>query len=117
MRSSKLPDWVMNLTKLEEQSLGRNAITEIPEAIGDLTNLRVLSVGSNQIEHIPKSIGRLQNLTELGMFSNPLKELPNELLDLPDDCRIELRGNDLPRERTRARRVADLRTLWAEDGE
>ena len=114
---TELPDWITTLDKLEELNLEGNEIAALPDNLGDLKNLRVLRLADNNIEHIPTSIERLQHLTELGLARNPLKAVPRELLDLPDTCSLNIRGGDIPRELSKARRVSKLREIWAEPGE
>ena len=70
-----LPDWIRNLTNLEELSLKSNNLNgEIPEWIGELTRLRYLDLGENFLNGtLPDSMGNLSELWILILNSNNLQ--------------------------------------------
>jgi len=54
---SYLPDYIKELTNLEDLNLSWNKLTELPESVKELTNLRKLNLDYNKLEKLPESIG------------------------------------------------------------
>ena len=75
-----IPDYIGQLTNLQELYLHYNKITSIPESIRQLTNLQKLYLYNNQITIIPDSIGLLINLQILDLSYNQIKCIPDSIL-------------------------------------
>lgn len=70
----RFPEWIRNLTSLEELSLkNNNLMGEIPEWIGELTRLELLDLGENTLNGtLPDFMGNLTQLWILILDSNNL---------------------------------------------
>lgn len=83
----KFPQWIRNLTKLEELSLKNSYLNgEIPEWIGELTSLKLLDLGGNLLNgELPESMGNLTKLWILILNSNNLRgSIPSSFRQLKD---------------------------------
>lgn len=78
-----LPEWLGQLTQLEELNIAANQLTELPEWLGQLTQLQRLDVASNQLTTLPKSLRNLSSLQELYLDGNPQLNLPDDVLGPP----------------------------------
>ena len=95
-RLSALPWQIGQLHNLRALHLEENYLITLPECIGDLVNLHSLCLNDNQIIQLPEEIGRLQNLRILNLSSNlNLRQLPNGLLELSDDCGVNIENTQL----------------------
>lgn len=92
-----LPDWLWNLTKLQEIRLRCNFTGALPEALGNLTDLQYLYIGGNQFTgSIPAVLGRLVKLRCLSLSMNQLTgTIPAELGDLTSLEMLDLSHNRL----------------------
>ncbi len=75
-----------------------NNIKEIPDFVFNLTKLQELGFSHNQISKIPDDIGHLKNLTSFKCWNNNITNVPNALLNLPNIRVIELKGNPIPKD-------------------
>ena len=75
-----LPDWVGQLTELEELHLAHNQLASLPASIGRLSKLRKLSINHNQLTSLPEGLGLLAPVLEtVELESNPLSCPPIEV--------------------------------------
>lgn len=92
----KFPDWIRNLTNLEELSLKNNNLNgEIPDWIGELAGLKLLDVGKNFLNGtLPDSMGGLTKLWILMLNSNNLRGgIPSSFSQLKDLETMLIDGN------------------------
>lgn len=105
---SALPTAVHNWTSLRVLIVNNNKIASLPEWIGDLKHLTTLELQGNPISALPDEIGQLASLRDLRLDDTELRTLPTSILDLPDDCKINLWGTNLPPALQNATTIADL---------
>jgi Leucine-rich repeat (LRR) protein len=92
---TKLPDYVLQQTNLEELNISQNQITgAIPSQIQNLKNLKTLNMSNNRMTGIPAEIGQLQKLETLDLSNNQFTGLPNELGNLKNLKTLNLSGNN-----------------------
>jgi Leucine-rich repeat (LRR) protein len=84
--------WVLELRRLDLQSM---FLQNIPEVIGNLKNLTRLNLSENQLTILPDSIGNLTMLTELDINDNRLTILPDSIGDLTSIQTLNLTKNRL----------------------
>ncbi len=83
----RVPEWIRNLTNIEELSLkGNNLYGEIPDWIGELDQLTLLDLGSNSLNGtLPDSMGNLRKLWILILNSNNLSgNIPSSFRQIKD---------------------------------
>lgn len=83
----RVPEWIRNLTNIEELSLkGNNLYGEIPDWIGELDQLTLLDLGSNSLnDTLPDSMGNLTKLWILILNSNNLSgNIPSSFRQIKD---------------------------------
>jgi len=83
----QFPEWIRNLTNLEELSLKNNNLSgEIPQWIGELTHLELLDLGENNLNGtLPDSMGNLTKLWILILNSNNLRgSIPSSFRQLKE---------------------------------
>ncbi|MCH9625564.1 MAG: E3 ubiquitin-protein ligase ipaH9.8 [Chlamydiales bacterium] len=91
-----LPVGIGSLRKLPILNLSKNKLKRLPENIGSQTKLMSLCLEENKLEGLPASIGNLTRLEELSLSNNPrLVGLPDTVLNLPENCRVELTDTGL----------------------
>jgi hypothetical protein len=93
-----LPSEVLQLSALQELSLGGNKLTgPIPAELGQLTALTTIDLGDNQLSGpIPAELGQLGGLTDLGLYTNQLSgPIPAELGQLGALTGLYLDSNQL----------------------
>ncbi len=91
-----LPESIKNLTKLTNLFLVGNQLTALPESIGNLTKLTALNLSYNKLEALPESVENLINLTKLYLRHNQtLAGLPDTVLNLSENCTVELTNTGL----------------------
>ncbi len=73
----EIPDYLCNLSELEELNLAHMQITTISPKIGKLKHLRILNLEDNKISVLPESIPSLVNLEELDLSYNQIQYFPN----------------------------------------
>ena len=92
---TKVPEYVFNLTKLEELNLSNNQLTgAIQSQIGQLKKLKVLNASDNFMTGVPAEVGQLINLQVLDLSDNQLTGLPNELGNLKNLQTFNISGNN-----------------------
>ncbi|MCX6745621.1 MAG: leucine-rich repeat domain-containing protein [Candidatus Parcubacteria bacterium] len=92
---TKVPDYVFNLTNLQELNLSNNKLTgAIQSQIGQLKKLKVLNASNNLMTGIPAEVGQLTNLQILDLSNNQLTGLPNELGNLKNLQTFNISGNN-----------------------
>ncbi|MBQ6205991.1 MAG: leucine-rich repeat domain-containing protein [Oscillospiraceae bacterium] len=75
-----MPNFISNLSNLQELYLFNTQITVLPDSIGNLSHLQRLSLSDTQITTLPESVGSLSNLQSLSLIRTPLyKNLPPEI--------------------------------------
>ena len=118
---NRLTSWPENLDQASSQlttlSISHNELTELPDDIGALKDLKTLNVDHNSIGTVSPTIENLQKLDQLFLGWNPeLTSLPREILDLPGDCRINLKKTGLPQPLMNSRTIEALRSTWPGPG-
>lgn len=92
---TKVPDYVFNMTNLEELNLSNNQLTgAIQSQIGQLKKLKVLNASNNLMTGVPAEVGQLSNLQILDLSNNQLTGLPNELGNLTNLQTFNISGNN-----------------------
>lgn len=92
---TKVPDYVFDMTNLEELNISNNQITgAIQSQIGQLKKLRVLNASNNLMTGVPAEVGQLINLQVLDLSNNQLTGLPNELGNLKNLQTFYISGNN-----------------------
>ncbi|MCX6781804.1 MAG: leucine-rich repeat domain-containing protein [Candidatus Magasanikbacteria bacterium] len=92
---TKVPEYVFNMTNLEELNLSNNQLTgAIQSQIGQLKKLKVLNASNNLMTGVPAEVGQLQNLQVLDLSNNQLTGLPNELANLKNLKTFNISGNN-----------------------
>lgn len=92
---SKVPDYVFNMTGLEELNISNNQLTgAIQSQIGQLKKLKVLNARNNVMTGVPAEVGQLINLQILDLSNNQLTGLPNELGNLKNLQTLNISGNN-----------------------
>lgn len=92
---TKVPDYVFNMTNLEELNISHNQITgAIQSQINQLKNLKVLDASNNLMTGVPAEVGQLTNLQTLDLSNNKLTGLPNELGNLKNLQTFNISGNN-----------------------
>lgn len=92
---TKLPDYVLKMSSLEELNISNNRISgALPAEIHNLKNLQILNVSNNQLTGVPAEVGQLQYLEVLDLSNNKLTGLPHELGNLKKLKVLNLSGND-----------------------
>jgi Leucine-rich repeat (LRR) protein len=74
-----VPDWLVELDKLEELDLSKNSITDIPDSIANLKSLQKLDLNMNDIIYIPAAVGEVHSLRRLYLQYNPIMFIEPEL--------------------------------------
>lgn len=96
---SPFPDYLMEVTTLEELSISSSHVTgTIPTTIGDMTNLRDLLFEFNDMTFgtLPTEVGLLTGLTRLQLQDSALDgQVPSELGHLTRMSHLSLAGNQL----------------------
>jgi len=114
----KVPNYVFQLTNLEELNISNNQITGalqaetgnlknlkvlkadnnlmtgIPAEIGQLPKLQVFNIGHNLLAGVPKEIGQAQSLQMLDLSNNQLTGLPLEMGSLKNLQTLNISGNN-----------------------
>jgi len=92
---TKIPDYVFNVTNLEELNVSNNQLTgAIQSQIGQLKKLKVLNASNNLMTGVPAEVGQLLNLQVLDLSNNQLTGLPNELANLKNLKTFNISGNN-----------------------
>lgn len=92
---TKVPDYVFNMTNLQELNISNNQITgAIQSQIGQLKKLKVLNASNNLMTGVPAEVGQLTNLQILDLSNNQLTGLPNELVNLKNLKTFNISGNN-----------------------
>ncbi|MDD2758552.1 MAG: leucine-rich repeat domain-containing protein [Patescibacteria group bacterium] len=92
---TKVPEYIFNMTSLEELDLSNNLLTgAIQSQIGQLKKLKVLNASNNMMTGVPAEVGQLQNLQVLDLSNNQLTGLPNELANLKNLKTFNISGNN-----------------------
>ncbi|MDD5341110.1 MAG: leucine-rich repeat domain-containing protein [Patescibacteria group bacterium] len=92
---TKVPDYVFNMTNLQELNISNNQITgAIQSQIGQLKKLKILNASNNLMTGVPAEVGQLTNLQILDLSNNQLTGLPNELGNLKNLKTFNISGNN-----------------------
>ena len=79
---SEIPQWVWNLSNLQNLSIKNDNITEIPPGLGKLRNLHRLEIEGEKIDTLPSETGELSSLKILKIECPKLKVLPDSFAKL-----------------------------------
>jgi Leucine-rich repeat (LRR) protein len=91
---TKVPEYVFNMTNLEELNVSNNQLTgAIQSQIGQLKKLKILNASNNLMTGVPAEVGQLTNLQILDLSNNQLTGLPNELGNLQKLKTLNISGN------------------------
>ncbi len=90
-----LPEFLVNLSQLQQLSLYDNQLTTLPECFGNLSQLQWLNLDSNQLTTLPECFGNLSQLQWLNLDSNQLTTLPECLGNLSQLQGLVLNSNQL----------------------
>ena len=91
----EVPEYLKELTSLENLDLSYNPLKELPKWIGELKSLRILKITNSGLKELPEEIGRLHNLEVLNARGNHLKGLPDTIGNLKSLRILELYQNNL----------------------
>jgi Leucine-rich repeat (LRR) protein len=91
----KVPDSIVNLTKLKTFDTAINNLDNFPVEILDMSQLTKIYFYNNQISEIPDEISKLHNLEDLTVSSNNLTDLPEGLFELSKLKKLHLYSNKL----------------------
>ena len=78
-----VPEYLGNLTSLEQLIIYDCGLTELPSSLGKLHSLEKLIAGDNKLPRLPESFAELKSLGELDVFNNQFTVLPRWIADLP----------------------------------
>ncbi|MGD2183457.1 COR domain-containing protein [Lusitaniella coriacea] len=92
---TQLPDFLGNLTQLQRLYLNFNQLTQLPDFLGNLTQLQRLYLSSNQLTQLPEFLGNLTQLQQLDLNFNQLTQLPEFLGNLTQLQQLDLNFNQL----------------------
>jgi Leucine-rich repeat (LRR) protein len=67
---TKIPDYIFDLTQIEELYISYNQLTQIPQEIGNLKNLRILEFQDNKIKTLPETMSNMDSLTAIFFCNN-----------------------------------------------
>jgi Leucine-rich repeat (LRR) protein len=111
-----LPDWIGELSQLEELHLSYCSLDSLPAGLANLSKLRVLSLDSNKLSSLSFGIEKLAKLEDLRLYNNSLTELPEGLEKLKKLSRLSLQQNHLDEKKVDALRKklpqAKIQTSW-----
>ncbi len=80
---TRIPEWIGQLSKLQNITMQSCGLTSIPDSICDLQNLRYLYLNGNKaISALPENIGNLVNLKELSIADTAISSLPDSIWNL-----------------------------------
>ncbi|CAH1245006.1 MFHAS1 [Branchiostoma lanceolatum] len=103
-RFPDIPTIVILLRGLEKLDLSHNEITkselELPENGPDKrkegTKLKTLNLGGNKLQNLPLVWwSKLSQLTELDLSGNDISVIPPEVVNISQNCNVNLAGNPL----------------------
>jgi len=103
---TEFPEWIFNLTNLEDLTIRGNSINFIPSGFNQLLKLRDLKIENTDLKSFPTDIQNLKNLKSLSLIDNSnLNEIKPEYL--PSNLRtIALNGSSISsQEREEIRRL------------
>ena len=83
------------LTYLDVGACQKITVASITAVADKCNNLAYLCVGDCNLLALPANIGKLSQLRMLDAYDNVLEELPRSIVDLDDDCTVELYDNPL----------------------
>jgi internalin A len=83
-----LPEWLGQLTQLQELSVGNNQLRVLPQSLGQLTQLQNLYVAYNQLTVLPDWLRGLARPIGLYIEDNPALGLPSEIIESEDSAKI-----------------------------
>lgn len=108
---SEVPDWIENLSSLEDLDLSENELTNLPDALGRISTLRRLFLGKNSITELPEHLFQLQNLVFLDLSSNNISDIPDAIQGLRAVREIDLRNNQISTMSEKIGKLKNLTTL------
>ena len=90
-----LPEWLGDLTQLQNLNLSFNNLTSFPPCIKTLLHLKSLGIFDNDLRELPDWLGDLNQLEDLDLRKTLLVDLPFSMSKLEDLKRIDLSLNVL----------------------
>lgn len=134
---TEIPDWIGELTKLENLYIGGNEIRQIPESFNNLKHLKILSfsqsqltsldnifnnaelktleLGENKLTSLPEEMGKLKKLSKLKLNDNQLRMLPESIGELSAVSEIWVMGNQLTTLPESIGQMPELRLIRADN--
>ena len=92
---SVLPDWIGELSNLHTLDLWQTYLKDVPQRLGELRNLKVLDFWGCRFTTIPEPILKLTNLETLIFSNNPLTSIPEGITQLSKLSNLQLECNTL----------------------
>jgi Leucine-rich repeat (LRR) protein len=95
---SDIPDWMVNLDKLEKLTLFKNQFKVFPASILKLKNLRVLDFSANEIGGFQKldyPSTQKSKLNEINLSLNKISDVPQDFIYFENLKIIKLENNNL----------------------
>src|SRR5690606_30194615 len=89
-----LPDWLGELTALEDLSIAGTKLQTVPESIARLPRLKRLSISYTVVKQLPEAIWQMPSLEWMNLSRNLLEKLP-DTVNLPSLKWLDLAHNRL----------------------
>ncbi|MEH1813312.1 MAG: COR domain-containing protein [Nostoc sp.] len=109
-----LPDWLGELTLLEEIDLRNNNLSNLPESLRQLPGLTSLNLRSNPLQKVPTCIRYLKDIKNLGIENCELESLPAWVSELTLLEYLYLDNNNLSDLPASLGQLSHLKTLKLE---
>lgn len=108
----KIPNYIFDITELEELNLSNNKINTIPNSIGKLKNLKKLNLYNNKIRSLPKQFFSLENLTSIDLGNNNILNLSNDISRLSKLRELLIENNKIKKLPSSISKLELLSDIW-----
>lgn len=109
-----LPEWLTELTHLQELNLDRNNLAMLPTWFSKLGHLRSLDLSNNRLRILPEWFGSLTGLQSLELRHNQLEMLPDSFVDLSQLQTLDISFNNFTTLPSWLERLTQLKALFAD---